>query len=482
MDLWLFQENGINMLRRSLSTGHKRPMYQSATGSGKTVVAGSIIESARAKDKKVGFIVPKIQLVDQASAHLDEIGIEHGVIQADHYRQNFAHPVQVISVQTLIRREVKWPFDLALVDEAHVKFSGLFDLMKEWNKIPFIGLSATPFTKGLGQIYDDLINPISIQELIEQGYLVDADAYGPSQPDMNGVKTTSGDYNQKQAAARANQTGLIANIVDTWKKLTPGEKTLCFATDVAHSKHIVERFRAAGVNAIHIDAYTDSADRRQAIRDFQHGDVDLLSSVGVLHTGFDAPCAKVAILARPTKSLSLHIQMIGRILRRFPGKEKGIILDHAGNIERLGFHTDPTPTELDDGKGKTDQADPTAPKPIKCPVCFALKPPKTQVCPCCGYSFRKINNIREEAGELKEIKRANREMTPQQKMEFYGGLKHYARQKGYSEGWASHKYREKTGVWPNHYKDAPIIPPNADVLGFIQHCNIKYAKGKQKAG
>lgn len=486
-----YQEKAIHLLRQSLSTGHRTPMLQCSTGAGKTVIAGSIIESARNKGKCVAFIVPKITLVDQASAHLDAIGIDHGVIQADHYRTDYAKKVQVISVQTLIRRK-PWEFDLALNDEAHGKFTGLLELMDKWNKIPFIGLSATPWTKGLGQHYDDLIIPITIHELIDQGHLVDADAYGPSKPDMAGVKTTGGDYNQKEAAKRADQEGLIADIVKTWLELAGNRQTICFATNVAHSKHITQRFIDAGVAAIHIDAYTDSRDRRRAIAAFKSGEVKLLSSVGVLHTGFDAPNAEVAILARPTKSLSLHIQMIGRILRPYTDeqtgyvKERGLILDHSGNIERLGFHTDPTPEHLDDGKGKTDSVDPETreePLPKTCPQCFTIKPPQVSACPKCGYSFIKENEVVEQAGELKKLKKANRESTPEEKAEFYGGLKQYANEKvtiKNKEGWASNKFREKYGVWPNHYKDAPPVQPNPDVLGFITYCNVKWAKSKQR--
>ena len=477
-----YQELAINQLRQSLSTGHRCPMLKMSTGSGKTVVAGAIIESAVAKGKRVAFIVPKITLVDQASEHLDAIGVDHGVIQADHWRTDYSKTVQVISAQTLIRRK-PWNFDIGIIDEAHAKFKGILSLMKTWDLIPFIGLSATPFTKGLGEHFDDMVDPISIRELIDQGHLVDADAYGPSQPDMSGVKVQAGDFNQKQAAIRADKEPLIANIVDTWEKLANGKQTICFATNVAHSEHITDRFQKAGVKAVHIDAYTDSADRRRAIKDFKSGEITLLSSVGVLHTGFDAPNAEVAILARPTKSLSLHIQMIGRVLRTCEGKDKALILDLAGNIERLVFHTDPTPDHLDDGTVTETEAEAQEREeklPVACPNCHTLKPAGVAICPTCKFSFKKPSKIKEGDGELKKLKKANRDATPAEKIAFYGGLKYHALTKGFKEAWASHKYKEKFGVWPNAYKDAPAIEPNEDVKGYIQHCNIKYARSKNK--
>lgn len=483
MKLRDYQENAIEMLRNSLRTGHRMPILQLPTGAGKTATAGEIVTSATGKGKKVAFIVDRITLVDQASAHFDAIGLEHGIIQGDNPRTDYSKDFQIISAQTLARRK-PWEFDLAIVDEAHCKHKAVLELSKKWDKIPFIGLTATPYTKGLGQYYDDLIMPITIHELIDQGHLVDADAYAYSAPDMTGVKTSGGDFNQKQAAERADQEGLIGDIVATWQKLTPGKQTICFATNVAHSEHIAHRFNSAGVDAVHIDAYTDSKSRRDAILQFKRGEIKVLTSVGVLHTGFDAPNAEVAILARPTKSLSLHIQMIGRILRPYPGKERGVILDHAGNVARLGFHTDPMPTELDDGTTTETAEEKQAreeklPKP--CPKCHVMKPAGVGKCPMCGYVYITPNKVEEQAGELTKLKKANRNTTPEEKREFFGGLKQYAMDKGFKSGWASHKYKEKFGVWPNAYKDAKPVPPNDMVKGFIQYTNIKRAKSRSVA-
>ena len=472
-----YQHKTVELLRESFRTGHRTPLVRLPTGSGKTAIAGEIINMALAKGKKVAFIVDRIALVDQASAHLFSIGVDHGIIQGNNPLTDYAKPVQVVSIQTMNRRR-PWEFDLAIIDEAHIVFKAHKKIINDWNNIPFIGLSATPFSKGLGLVYDDLINSISMPELIEQGYLVDAEAFGPSKPDMTGVKTTGNDYNKKEAGERANDPKLVASIVSTWQKLSNKRQTICFATNVLHSKYIVEQFKLVNVKAAHIDAYTHSDDRRETIEQFKRGEIKILSSVGVLTTGFDAPNAEVAILARPTKSLMLHIQMIGRVLRPFEGKDKALILDHAGNIERLGFHTDPLPETLDMGE-KTEQ-DKREKLPKPCPECNYLK--TTPKCPECGFvaEFTKENEIFEEAGELRSLKKANRESTPAEKIAFYGGLKTYAYNKGYAQGWSSHKYREKFGVWPNAYSDAPMVEPNDDVMGFIKYMNIKRAKSNQR--
>lgn len=472
-----YQIQIINETRQAIRDGCRTPLIKLPTGGGKTAIAGEIIKMAREKDKKVAFIVDRLALVDQASRHLFSVGMDHGIIQGNNPLTNYAKPVQIISVQTLARRRRPWGFDIAIIDEAHILHKAHKEIIENWNNLPFIGLSATPYTKGLGLVFDRLISPINIAQLIDMGYLVDAVAYGPSKPDMTGVKITAGDYNQKQAGEKANDPKLVADILSTWMKLAKGKQTICFATNVLHSKYIVEQFRAAGVNAMHIDAYTESDDRRAAIKSFKDHDITLLSSVGVLTTGFDAPNAEVAILARPTKSLMLHIQMIGRVLRPYDGKETAMILDHSGNIERLGFHTDEMPETLHCGEKSEKKRQTKLPKP--CPECDFMK--TTSKCPNCGFvaEFKKENEIFEEAGELKQIKKNNRVYTPEQKAEFFSGLKGHAMEKGYAKGWAAYKYREKFGVWPNAYSDSPPKEPNEEVAKYIKYLNIRAAKSKQ---
>jgi len=469
-----YQAKAIQLLRQSLGTKHRTPVLQCATGSGKTVIAGEIIKMAREKEKKVAFIVDRLTLIDQASEHLDAVGVDHGVIQATHPRTNYDLPVQVVSAQTLERRR-PWGFDLAIVDECHCQRESIKGLIAKWDAIPFIGLSATPWGKGMGKYYDDLIIPITIHDLIDQGYLVDPEYYGPSEPDMSGVKITGGDYNQKQAAERSNKKHLVANIIDTWKTLGGNKQTLAFATDVAHSKHIAERFNSIGIPAMHIDAYTDSQDRRDAIKAFNKKELRILSSVGVLTTGFDSPIAEIGILARPTKSLMLHYQMIGRVLRPFPGKAGALILDHAGNCKRLGFVTDPTPTKLDMGhKKKKGENVRKEPLPSVCGKCFFIKPPKTHICPKCGFAPEKQDKVQELDGSLKVIKRKS--YTPEEKMRFYQELVWWAQQHGHKPGWVYYKYSAKFGVEPHHsIRNEIPLEASEETRKWIQSQNIRYA-------
>jgi len=430
---------------------------------------------------KVCFFVNRITLVKQASRAFDMAGIDHAIIQGDNPRHNLDKPVQIASIQTYHKRPFRWDFDLAIEDECHEVYKKQTEFKQSWKLVPFIGITATPYTKGLGNIYDHLINEITINDLIEQGYLVECEVYGPSQPDMKGV-TGGADFNQKQTAERCQESGLVASIIQTWHKLADNKQTICFATNILHSKYIVDEFVKSGVNAKHIDAYSDTQERYEIIEGFKEGYIKLISSVGVLTTGFDAPNAEVGIMARPTKSLMLSVQMIGRLLRIHPGKDKALILDHAGNFERLGFHTDPMPQELcklqKGDKKKTKEI--VLPKP--CPKCKFMRPVKVNICPNCAFEAKSQNEIFEEAGELRKIKAkkaTNREYSASEKQSFYSGLLAFANNKNYSSGWASHKYRDKFGVWPS-FMNKVKGEITQEVSNYITHGNIAYAKRSNK--
>ena len=200
-----YQVDAIDRARKSYATGHKRPMLMAPTGAGKTQIAIQIIRNAVSRGNRVLFTVDRIQLIDQTAKVFYEAGLDFGVIQANHPLTRSRAPVQLASVQTLTKRIMPPRFDLVINDEAHVTYEKLTALMNLWQS-PCLGLSATPFTKGLGKIYDDLIVVETTQGLIDKGYLSDFVAYGSMGVDLSGVRTQAGDYNQKQLGERVNQT------------------------------------------------------------------------------------------------------------------------------------------------------------------------------------------------------------------------------------------------------------------------------------
>ena len=343
-----YQVNSINDLRKAILKGHKRIVLQLATGGGKTTIASEMIRKANEKGKKCLFLADRIELVEQTSKRLDYEGIEHGIIMGNHERYKPHSINQVCSPQTLARRATP-AADLVIIDECHVAYGIHKKMMQAMPNTIFIGLSATPFTKGLGKLYSNLVVGATTTKLTDEGYLVPVKVFAPSKPDLTKLRTVAGDYDEKELFARVNKPKLVADIVDTWIKRGENRPTIGFAVNVLHSQALCEQFKDRGIRAAHIDSYMPTKLREQLVNDFKDGYIKVLFNVGILDKGFDYPQASCLIMARPTKSLMLYIQQAGRVLRPHPTKEDAIILDHAGNTQAHGFVTDDLPQELDDG-------------------------------------------------------------------------------------------------------------------------------------
>ena len=333
-ELRAYQEQAIVALRHSLARGRQRPVMQLPTGAGKTVIAAAIIKMARAKGNRVIFCVPALSLINQTVDRFQANGItEIGVMQAQHEMTDPSQPVQVCSIQTLMRREIP-DADLVIIDECHMmfKFLGEWVGYQRWERIPFVGLTATPWARGMGKIWDDLIIAVTMQDLINQKHLCDFKVYAPAHPDLKAVKTVAGDYDLK---------GLGGPMIHNTKMDTIGQNrpTVCFAVNRTHAKNIQQQFEAAGLFAEYMDAYTPIDERTAIIRRFENRDTQVIVNVGVLTTGFDSD-VRCIILARPTKSEMLYVQMIGRGLRPAFGKDHLLVLDHSDTTIRLGFVTD----------------------------------------------------------------------------------------------------------------------------------------------
>jgi superfamily II DNA or RNA helicase len=488
MELRDYQTRAIAELRQALGTGSRRPVVQSPTGSGKTVVAAAIINMARAKDKRVLFCVPALSLIDQTVERFRQNGIfEIGVMQGQHEMTDYAQPVQVCSVQTLARRTIP-AADLIIVDECHVSFKLIEDWMNrpEWKHVPFVGLTATPWAKGMGAPgrWDHLIIGSTLNELIELGHLSDFRCYAPAHPDLDGVKTVAGDYDLKGLGNAMDKKALVADIVSTWLERGEGRPTICFAVNRIHAKNIQTQFIDAGVRAEYMDAYTDLEDRADIVKRFENGDVQVICNVGVLTTGFDAD-VRCIILARPTKSEILYVQMIGRGLRTAKGKADCLILDHSDTTMRLGFVTDIGSNRLHDGSSRP-ATEKTAPLPKECPQCAFLKPPKARKCPACGFEPKAMPNVRIDDGELQELTRNGKvkveKFTMEQKQDWYRQLILHANLRGYKPGWAYWAYKDKFKVGPDHSLDPrPAISISYEVQNWITARNIRKAKAREKA-
>lgn len=480
------QASAIDLLKQSLFSGRRRPLLQLPTGAGKTVIATAIVEGALRKGKRVLFCVPALSLIDQTVAAFESDGISSfdiGVMQGGHLRTSPACPVQVASVQTLQRRKLP-ETDVVLIDEAHRMFEFVNGWMMDpaWARIPFVGLSATPWTKGLGKYYDDLLIAATTQELIDAGYLSPFRVFAPSHPDLSGVKTVAGDYHEGQLAEAMQRGSLVADVVDTWLQRAERRPTLCFAVDRAHAKHLQQKFEEAGVPCGYIDAYTEPG-TRALIRDQLHaGTLQVVCNVGCLTTGVDWDVRCIS-LARPTKSEMLYVQIIGRGLRTAPGKADCLVLDHSDTTLRLGFVTDIQHETLHDGRERQAKEAQQTPLPKECPKCAYLKPARVTVCPSCGFKPEHMpKGIACDDGELVELtpRKLNTDSSWDEKVQFIAELRGFALERGYKEGWAAHKYQEKFGVWPNdpRVKYAAPKPPSAPVRSWIKSRQIAFAKAR----
>ena len=489
-----YQQSGIDQVRISLGRGNKRVVFYLPTGGGKSVAATVVVQSAIDKGNRVAFLVNRAGLVRQFSRHLARAGIRHGILQSTNTHSLDA-AVVVGTVQTAARRGLPM-VDLVIIDEAHAVPGSkeYLNLIFRFNNIPWIGLTATPFSKGMAKTHDelhgeplfqDMVIAATIQELIRDGFLVDAWIYSPSEPDLTGVKVQKNvfgemDYSESDLGRAVDKPALIGDLVRHWLQLANEKQTVCFAANITHSKHIVEQFQAAGIKAEHIDGYMDDEERAPIYKRFEDGETTILSNVAVLREGFDVPACEVMILARPTKSLIAWVQMAGRVLRPYPGKDRAIILDHSGSAVHLGYPTDDLPLELDDGTPKKAGAGKQIEeaKPTKCPACSYIKPAKVHVCPSCGLAPERQSNVEVQAGELVKLDRGKKP-TSQEKRAFYSELLGYASLHGYKDGWAFHKYIEKFGLEPAWKKVVAL--PGAAVLNWVKSRQIASAKRKESS-
>ena len=472
--LYPHQERTLAMLRNSIAGGNRRPLVCSPTGSGKSVVMTVITRGELAKSNRVLVTVPSITLVDQMVRMLASEGVhEVGVMQADHKLTAPLMPVQVACLATLARRHIAEP-EIVLVDEAHVNNSHLTELMDRWKNALWIGWTATPGTKGLGQIYDDLLIPTTTRELIDTGFLSPFKVFAPSHPDLSGINIVAGDYHEGQLSERMRGAQLVADVVETWQQLGCGRPTLVFAVDCAHAKVLEERFLAAGVSAEYVYANT-SGEERDAIRQrMERGETEVTVNIGCLTTGCDWPFISCIVLARPTKSVMLHVQIVGRGLRRAVGKADCLVLDHSDTTLRLGFITDIRWGPLDDGlPSVASKRRKEAVEPQQCFECHSLMPKGERRCPECGHEIKVVSNIRVGDGELVELARTNATMADKQ--DFYSQLLGIAKQHGYSSGWVAHTYRKKFRKWPRGLAEI-ATHAGPEVRNYVRHLLIRHAK------
>ncbi len=451
-----YQSDGINRIRAAIREGHRRILVSAPTGSGKTVLATEgMILPAVARGKRVLFLAHRTELISQCYARLpDDLT---GVIKSGQRPWPDA-PIQVASVQTLIRRTPP-PADLIIWDECHHRPAASYEKISAlYPNAIHVGITATAYRSsgaGLGKHFDTIIELADINELIALGFLVPSRTFAPPAPDLTNVTTTAGDYNQQQLGFAVDKPKLVGNIVSTYLARANGRKAILFAVTVAHSRNLTAAFCQAGIRAAHLDGKTDPEERAGMIARLGstgQDRLDVICNCGVLTEGTDIPICSCIILARPTKSRGLWKQCCGRGLRPHPSKTDCIILDHAGCYHRHGLITDHEEITL---KGVVRK--PNGAMPIRqCLACYSVVPGGCAVCPDCGAVFPIVvrKPIATEDGELTEAG-----AMPTKRMYFklaeFEGLRlivSEAVEKNYKPGWVGFTFKNRFGRWPGSLK------------------------------
>jgi DNA repair protein RadD len=440
--LYDYQEKAVAEIRQHIAAGTRRILLVAPTGSGKGTLATWMIHSAVARGKRILFLVNRRELVKDTSKRLDKLGVDHGVIMGSHPRRKPWLSVHVASIDTLHRRKPLPPADLIFCDECHLSITDIWRNVLDQYSCPVLGMTATPVRadgRGLGEFFNAMVQGPSTAELMRRGFLVRGRIFAPSAPDMTGVKVSGGEYNQKQLAVAADTSKLTGDLVAHWIRLGRGRPTVAFAVSVEHSRHIVEQFAAKGFRAVHVDAQTPDDERDRIWSGLAGGSIDVCSSVGVISYGWDVPPVSCAILARPTKSLALFLQQVGRVLRTHPSKSDALILDHAGCCLEHGFPDDEREWTLDgEGSGSKRSKD-DAPSVRMCKACWAAYRATLAACPYCGWKPERVERIPDEvAGELGEITEAVKPAYRIRKLSRdprIAELQKTAEAKGYKPGW-----------------------------------------------
>lgn len=494
MQLYDYQQQAVESLREGFRAGHRCQMLALSTGGGKSVVALDILSNAVAKGSRVAFLTERVALTNQFSRHLDRAEIAHGIMQADHPRYRPYERVQVCSQQTLESRG--WPdVDLIIVDEAHVARKQVMAWLDR-TKAKVVGLSATPFTKGLGRTYTNVVSPVTHNQLVAQDKLCGMRVFAGVEADLRGAKKTASEWQAGDVASRS--IPIIGSITQEWIKHAyqfgdPRQfKTFLFSPTVDYGEMLCDQFNKLGYRFAQISYRDHDMDKREKLlAELNDMDSDLcgIVSVEALGRGTDVPNLRCVDMCRPyRKSFMAHIQALGRGLRSAPGKEFCTILDHSSNMARfmddMNYLFEHGVDSLDDGRlqdGVRKEKTNKEKKDILC-ACGAVLMPYDKVCPSCGkVRQRRLSVVEQVPGELRELSLAtkrNKETPRTEKERWLAALKTHGLIHHYKPGYAASKYKERFGEYPKlgDVSPGPIFP---EAQGWLTARSIAWAHRKR---
>jgi DNA repair protein RadD len=421
LELRQYQLDLIDQARSLMKQGCKSMAIVSPCGSGKTALIAHMLKTAASKGFRSIFLCHRRELIFQTMKAFDLEGIKYGIISAG-FESQPALSVQIASVQTLARRLNQYGEPRLIVfDECHhIAAASWSAISRRFPHAYRLGITASPIRldgKGLADHFHTLISGPAIQTLISQGYLSPYRLYAPMHISVEGVHTKMGDYVRSELEGVMDRPSITGDAVEHYRKFADGKRALVFCVSIQHSQHVAAQFQAAGIRAEHVDGETPADQRDDSMRRFRNGELQILTSVEIFGEGVDVPGIEAIVLLRPTQSLGLYLQQIGRGLRPAPGKREAILLDHVGNCERHGLPCEPHEWTLK-GSLRRFKGSSSATSVRICGRCFAAQESGRPTCKFCGFTFEvKPREVREKDGELTEV---NKELLRKQSRQTQG--------------------------------------------------------------
>jgi superfamily II DNA or RNA helicase len=439
IELRKYQNQAIESLRKNILNNIRKNILCAPTGSGKTVMFTYMVSRAVSKGKKCLIVTDRTELLGQAGGTLENFGLKPIEIKPNKKIKTLNGILYVGMAQTIKRRVKDQMYidflnglDLVIFDEAHKQeFNDIMPYIKDTTIV--VGATATPYREGnqisLHEFYKDIIEVVTIGELIEIGFLARPHTFGVK-VDLSKVRTKGGEYDQDQVAKVYDEVKMYHGVYENYIKITPNKKAIIFASNVASSIQLVQDFKNKGLPIEHIDGTTPTAERKRILQWYRERPNALISNVGILNAGFDEPNIDVVILYRATKSISLFLQMCGRGSRVTETKKDFTILDFGNNVQRHGFWEQERQWNLIKKKKKEGVA------PVKdCPECFAIIPARLMTCTECGHEFQKSEK-EEEAELIVELSKLSYgQIQDEIKTADFKKLEMIAQAKGYKKTW-----------------------------------------------
>ena len=490
-----YQAESVESLRDGFRANHTRQVLCASTGAGKSRIMEYMIRAAMEKGSRIMFICERRILVEQFSKHLDNAGIDHGILMAKHWRFRPHHSVQIASAQTLERMETTPIVDIVFIDELHACLrASIITMLEQRPNLRVVGATATPFHKAIGKYFSNVVSVTTMANLVEQKFLVPFRVFVAKEIDTKGLAIVAGEWKKDDLERRGQQ--IVGDVVSDYVRISNEvfggyRKTICFSCGIAHGAELARKFNEVGINAVQISSDDDEDYRDEVLKDFAQADsaIKVVISVAILSRGFDQSDVDYVILARPLKkSFSEHVQMIGRGARIHPGKEFCVVQDNSGNYLRFVDDWDKLyhdgVKELGEGQDVKPKKEPTdeQKEAAKCPKCSMLWAGGT-TCLNCGHTRALRNEVVNVAGEMVEIgmtKRKPDKYTAEYKEQFYAQLIGWTVENNKKPGWAFYKYQEKFGVGPSMSKP-PAVAPGPEVLRWVKSRTIAWAKARGKS-